>query len=164
MKMERIWEKQRGESNNSKENTVKLGSAEAEQCLEIGHRRTEGTAGQRMAAEGKGRRMHRTREARVEEGIEKWGVAVGEMEAEGTGAGEGIRQPAAAAGARVEEGIEKWGVAVGEMEAEGTGAGEGIRQPAAAAGVDMGCHKLSTWNSRPDPWPRRWRKKGGRIW
>ncbi|KAE8646359.1 hypothetical protein Csa_023833, partial [Cucumis sativus] len=52
----------------------------------------------------------------------------------------------------------------GRWRRRGTGAGEGIRQPAAAAGVDMGCHKLSTWNSRPDPWPRRWRKKGGRIW
>lgn len=69
--MERIWEKQRGESNNSKENTVKLDSVAAEQCLEIGHRRTEGTAGQRTAAAEKGRRMRRRREAREEEGIEK---------------------------------------------------------------------------------------------
>lgn len=53
------------------------------------------------------------------------------------------------------------------MEAEAERAGEGIPRPAeeaAAAGVDMGCHKLSTWNSRPDPWPRRRRKKGGKIW
>lgn len=120
MKMERIWQKQRGECNNSKENTVKLGSAAAEQGREIGHRRSECTAGRKTAAAEKGRRMYHMREATEAEGIGKWGVAVAEMEVEG--AAEGSQQP-------VEE--------------------------ATAVGVGMGCHKLSTWNSQPDPWRRR---------
>lgn len=94
--MERIWQKQRGDCNNSKENTVKLGSAAAEQVREIGHRRPEGTAGRRTAAAEKGRRMYHRREATEAEGIGKWGAAVVEMEAEGAA---GSQQPAEEAAA-----------------------------------------------------------------
>ena len=74
--------------------------------------------------------------------------------AEEQGRGIGLHRPAGMAGQRTaatekggcryctraeaeEEGIVKWEVAV------------------AAEGVGRGCHNSSTWNSRPDPWPRR---------
>ena len=69
MKMERIYQTQKAECNNSKENTVKLGSAAAEQARDIAHHLLECTAGWRTVAAVKGRRMHRTKGEREAEGI-----------------------------------------------------------------------------------------------